>query len=189
MKHSYIIGMAMMVLATSASVKAQNVALKTNLVGWATASLNAGVEIGTAEKQTVQVFATLNPWTFSGEKRVRIWNIEPEYRWWTCQRFGGSFFGVHALAGEYNVKNVDLPFGTLAKTKRGRHYEGWYVGAGVTYGYQWLLSRHWNLEASLGVGYAYSPYKLYGRCAKCLKDSHRNYVGPTKAAISFAYIF
>ena len=29
MKHSYIIGMAMMVLATSASVKAQNVALKT----------------------------------------------------------------------------------------------------------------------------------------------------------------
>ena len=73
--------MAMMVLATSASVKAQNVALKTNLVGWATASLNAGVEIGTDEKQTAQVFATLNPWTFSGEKRVRIWNIEPEYRW------------------------------------------------------------------------------------------------------------
>ena len=34
MKHSYIIGMAMMVLATTASVKAQNVALKTNLVGW-----------------------------------------------------------------------------------------------------------------------------------------------------------
>lgn len=189
MKHSYIIGMAMMVLATSASVKAQNVALKTNLVGWATASLNAGVEIGTAEKQTAQVFATLNPWTFSGEKRVRIWNIEPEYRWWTCQRFGGSFFGVHALAGEYNVKNVDLPFGTLAKTKRGRHYEGWYVGAGVTYGYQWLLSRHWNLEASLGIGYAYSPYNLYGRCAKCLEKSHRNYVGPTKVALSFAYIF
>lgn len=189
MKHSYIIGMAMMLLTTSESVKAQDVALKTNLLGWATTSLNAGLEIGIAEKQTAHVFATLNPWTFSGSKRVRIWNVEPEYRWWTCQRFGGSFFGVHALAGEYNVKNVDLPFGTLAKTKRGRHYEGWYVGAGVTYGYQWLLSQHWNLEASIGVGYAYSPYKLYGRCAKCLETSHRNYVGPTKAAISFAYIF
>ena len=84
MKHSYIIGMAMMLLTTSESVKAQDVALKTNLLGWATTSLNAGIEIGTAEKQTAQVFATLNPWTFSGSKRVRIWNVEPEYRWWTC---------------------------------------------------------------------------------------------------------
>ena len=134
----------MMLLASSGAAKAQDVALKTNLLGWATTSLNAGVEVGIAEKQTAQLFATLNPWEFSGGKKVRIWNVEPEYRWWTCQRFGGSFFGEHALAGEYNVKNVDLPFGILPKTKSGRHYEGWYIGAGVTYGYQWLLSRHWN---------------------------------------------
>ena len=189
MKHIYIFALAMMLIASSGTVKAQDVALKTNLLGWATTSLNAGVEIGTAEKQTVQLFATINPWKFSGDKKVRFWKVEPEYRWWTCQRFGGSFFGLHALAGEYNIKNVDLPFGTLPKTKRGRHYEGWYIGAGVTYGYQWLLSRHWNMEASLGVGYAYSPYKLYGRCARCLEKNHRNYVGPTKAALSMIYIF
>ena len=178
MKHIYIFVLAMMMLATSGTATAQDVALKTNLLGWATTSLNAGVEIGTAEKQTVQLFATINPWKFSGDKKVRFWNVEPEYRWWTCQR-----------SGEYNIKNVDLPFGTLPKTKRGRHYEGWYIGAGVTYGYQWLMSRHWNMEASLGVGYAYSPYKLYGRCARCLDKNHRNYVGPTKAALSMIYIF
>ena len=188
-KHIYIFVLAMMLLVSSGAAKAQDVALKTNLLGWATTSLNAGVEVGIAEKQTAQLFATLNPWEFSGGKKVRIWNVEPEYRWWTCQRFGGSFFGVHALAGEYNVKNVDLPFGILPKTKSGRHYEGWYIGAGVTYGYQWLLSRHWNMEASLGIGYAYSPYKLYGRCARCLEKNHRNYVGPTKAALSMIYIF
>lgn len=88
----------MMLLASSGAAKAQDVALKTNLLGWATTSLNAGVEVGIAEKQTAQLFATLNPWEFSGGKKVRIWNVEPEYRWWTCQRFGGSFFGVHALA-------------------------------------------------------------------------------------------
>ena len=156
-KHIYIFVLAMMLLASSGVAKAQDVALKTNLLGWATTSLNAGVEVGIAEKQTAQLFATLNPWEFSGGKKVRIWNVEPEYRWWTCQRFGGSFFGVHALAG--------------------------------TYGYQWLLSRHWNMEASFGVGYAYSPYKLYGRCARCLEKNHRNYVGPTKAALSMIYIF
>ena len=142
MKHSYKFGLAMMLLTMMSNANAQDVALKTNLLGWATTSLNAGIEIGTAEKQTAQLFATLNPWEFSGGKRVRIWNVEPEYRWWTCLRFGGSFFGVHALAGEYNVKNVDLPFGILPKTKEGRHYEGWYIGAVVTYGYQWMNSCH-----------------------------------------------
>ena len=86
-------------------------------------------------------------------------------------------------------QNVDLPFGILPKTEKGRHYEGWYVGGGLTYGYQWLLSEHLNLEGSIGVGYIYSPYKLYGRCEKCLDKDHRNYVGPTKAALSLIYAF
>ena len=182
-------GLAALLFIAATAAKAQNVALKTNLLGWATTSLNAGVEAAIGERQTAQLFATLNPWQFSGQKRVRIWNVEPEYRFWTCRKFGGQFFGIHALGGEYNVKNVDLPFGLLPKTKSGRHYEGWYIGAGLTYGYQWLLSPHWNLEGSVGVGYAYSPYRLYGRCDRCLEKGHRNYVGPTKAALSLVYAF
>ncbi len=47
---------------------------------------------------------------------------------------------IHALGGEYNIKNIDMPFGILPKTLEGRHYEGWSVGGGLTYeGYQWLL--------------------------------------------------
>lgn len=37
-KHIYIFVLAMMLLATSGTVKAQDVALKTNLLGWATTS-------------------------------------------------------------------------------------------------------------------------------------------------------
>ena len=70
MKHSYKFGLAMMLLTMMSNANAQDVALKTNLLGWATTSLNAGIEIGTAEKQTAQLFATLNPWEFSGGKRV-----------------------------------------------------------------------------------------------------------------------
>ena len=73
-KHIYIFVLAMMLLASSGAAKAQDVALKTNLLGWATTSLNAGVEVGIAEKQTAQLFATLNPWEFSGGKKVRIWS-------------------------------------------------------------------------------------------------------------------
>ena len=70
MKQMFIL--AMMLLATSGTATAQDVALKTNLLGWATTSLTAGVEIGIAEKQTAQLFATINPWEFSGGKKVRL---------------------------------------------------------------------------------------------------------------------
>ena len=60
----------------------------------------------------------------------------------------------------------------------------------ISCGYQWPISRHWNLEASLGVGYDYIKYDEMrcGTCGKKLKSSHKNYFGPTKAAISLIYV-
>ena len=65
------------------------------------------------------------------------------------------------------------------------------LGAGIAYGYQWMLSRHWNIEASVGIGYDYIKYDKYecGWCGEKIKSSHSNYFGPTKAALSFLYIF
>ena len=70
MKQIFIL--AMMLFATSGTAIAQDVALKTNLLGWATTSLNAGVEVGIAEKQTAQLFATINPWKFSRDRNLLI---------------------------------------------------------------------------------------------------------------------
>ena len=67
MKQMFIL--AMMLLATSGTATAQDVALKTNLLGWATTSLNAGVEIGIAEKQTAQLFATSTLGSSQGARR------------------------------------------------------------------------------------------------------------------------
>ncbi len=179
-----------MLICASLSAFAESWALKTNLLGWATTSPNIGAEVAVGRKSTVQVFGLINPWNFGDDKHVHIWSVEPEYRYWLCQSFNGHFFGVHLLGGEYNVKNVDMPFGLLPdQGKEGRHYEGWYIGAGVTYGYQWMLSQHWNIEASIGIGYAYSPYKLYGNCDRVLRDETRHYFGPTKVAVSLMYLF
>ena len=112
-------------------LNSQPLAVKTNLLGWATTTMNLGAEIAVAHRHTVQLFGALNPWTFSGGRRVRFWSAQPEWRYWLCERFNGHFFGLHALGGEYNVRNVDMPFGILPHTEKGRHYEGWYVGAGL----------------------------------------------------------
>lgn len=52
----------------------------------------------------------------------------------------GHFIGVHAHGGKYN--------GGLKKYR----YDGWGVGGGFSYGYQWIIGKHWNLETELESG-------------------------------------
>ena len=70
-------------------------------------------------------------------------------------------------------------------------YDGWGVGGGFSYGYQWIIGKHWNLETELGIGYAYLKYDKYlrNRCGRFIDTGHRNYWGPTKLSISFMYLF
>ena len=79
---------------------------------------------------------------------------------------------------------------TLNGLKKYR-YDGWGVGGGFSYGYQWIIGKHWNLETELGIGYAYLKYDKYlrNRCGRFIDTGHRNYWGPTKLSISFMYLF
>jgi len=167
--------------------------VKTNLLYDATTTPNIGAELGIGKKHSLQLYYGLNPWKFntdSGKKYFKHWLLMPEYRYWFCHRFQGSFVGVHAMGGEFDAANVKLPFG-MYKGLRDHRYEGWYLGGGVSYGYQWVLSRHWNLEASVGVGVVYAKYKGYecGECGRQINDGDTWYVGPTKAVLSFLYLF
>ena len=52
------------------------------------------------------------------------------------------FMGISLLGGLYNAKFKE------------HLYEGDIWAAGLTYGYAFVLSRHWNMEATLGIGMA-----------------------------------
>lgn len=172
-------------------VSAQQVGIKTNLLYWATTTPNIGTEFAVGKKHTAQVFFGLNPWKQSGgdQSSIRHWVVQPEYRYWFKQNYQGWFGGFHALGGQYNAGGVKFPFGLL-KTLRDHRYEGWFVGGGVTGGYQWKLANRLNLEASLGLGYIYSNYDKFkcGTCGEKLYTRHKNYVGPTKVALSLVYL-
>jgi len=172
----------------SSGTKAQT-AVYMNVAEWVTTTINFGVEHAWGHRYSAALDGLLNPWDFSGGRHFHLWMVRPELRRWLCRPMDGHFVGLHLLGGQYNIKNIDLPFGLLPKTERGRHYEGWMIGGGVIYGYQWILSRHWNAEAAVGAGYAYSPYKLYGRCDRVLRKGHRNYVGLTRLSLSISYVF
>lgn len=173
---------------------AQDWALKTNLLYDALLSPTVGVEVGLAPKWSADLSGTINNWSVN-DRRWKQWMLQPEARYWFCQRFSGHFVGAHVLGGQFNFGNLPFDFkflGTDFSALRDKRYQGWVVGAGVAYGYSWILSRHWNLEAEIGIGWVYSRFDEYN-CSDCGKktrsDLHHNYFGPTKAALNIIYVF
>ena len=171
------------------------VAVKTNLAMDALAIPNAGIEVGLSKKLTLDVPVYYNPWKSVAwkndeNKLFKLFMIQPELRYWLCDKFNGHFFGVHAMGGAYNTTGIDLPFSPFDDLADYR-YKGHFYGGGISYGYQYILNRHWSLEATLGVGYAHVRYKQYEckECGKQVDKDTKNYFGPTRAALNLIYVF
>ena len=182
------------VLGILGTASAQKVGLKTNVLTDAFASPNLGIEVGLAPKWTLEATGEVNFWNVNRHK-WKHWFVQPEARYWFCERFAGHFLGIHAVGGEYNFGNIDnhIKFlGSDFEPLSNSRVQGWGVGGGIAYGYSWIINRHWNFEAEIGVGYIYTRYDRYP-CAECgtaiEKDQPHNYFGPTKAALSLVYLF
>lgn len=161
------------------AMNAQDVALKTNGLYWLTTTPNLGAEFALSNKWTAELTGAYKPWTFNEDKKLRFWLVQPEAKYWFCEKFEGHFIGIHAHGAQF--------YSTLAHKRR----DGYLAGGGISYGYDWIVSPHFNIEAELGLGYARIWYKE-SECVPCIKgqvNKSTNYFGPTKAAISLVYIF
>lgn len=181
-------------LLVPAAAGAQRVALKTNAVNDLLLSPNLGLEVGLAPKWTLDIGVQGNFWSVNGHSWKHAF-VQPEARYWFCQRFSGHFIGAHLLGGAYNFGNLDMNFkflGSDFSQLRNKRYQGWAAGAGIVYGYAHPLSRHWNLEAVIGIGWLHTRFDSYP-CATCgtkiENDKPHNYFGPTKVALNFVYLF
>ena len=167
-------------------------ALKTNLLyGAATLTPNIGVEIGIGRKTTLEIAGGWNPWklkgSFGDNKKLVHRYIRPEFRWWTCERFNGHFFGIHAIGANFNVSQYDIPFLDFKKEYR---YQGNALGGGLTYGYSLMISPVVSLEFSIGAGVLWLDYDRYD-CEKCAEEKQsftKTRFAPTKAGISLVFI-
>lgn len=169
---------------------AQQVALKTNTLYWATTTPNLGIEVGLGKRTSIDLMAGYNPFTLNAElnKKIKHWSVMPEFRYWFCESFQGHFLGVHTGYAFYNVGGVKIPFQSN-ETKLNR-YQGWATGLGLAYGYTWILGERFNLEMSVGVGYAYTNFDVYEckNCGKYKGPGEKHYFGPTKLAINLIYV-
>ena len=164
--------------------RSQEVAIKSNLLYDATATVNLGLEFRLAPKWTLDVSGNYNGWTFSENRKWKHWLVQPEARYWFCRKFEGHFIGMHGHYGHFNIGQLPFISGLKEYTLRGDLY-----GGGVSYGYHWAFGERWGIEAMIGAGYAYMKYDKL-RCAECgeREGSYtRTYFGPTRIGISFIY--
>ncbi len=157
--------------------------VKTNALYWATASFNAGLEVGLDRRITLEVTGGYNPWTYADNRKFKFWMVQPEVRFWPYRRFSGHFIGANFIYSDFNAGGIEwLGMGT-------RRYEGSLFGVGLSYGYMWSIGKRWHVEATIGVGYVSLEYDEYvwKQCGRFLGHGWNSYLGPTKIGVSFSY--
>lgn len=165
-------------------------ATKTNLLYWATTTPNLGAELRLARHFTLECEVGLNPFKHKRDdgsygRSFRHLRVHPELRYWFCEAFYKHFIGIHVPYVNYNISDLSL-LNCSDKRK-----QGWGAGLGLSYGYDLALSRHWNLEGTIGGGWLRLNHKVYP-CANCgtvRAHEKKNYFGLTQAGITLSYLF
>lgn len=184
MKITFYIVVVFLFVLFVPSASGQQTALKTNALFWATTTPNAGVEIGIGQRFTVDVWGAYNAWKFGNDMKLNLYLIQPEFRFWPCQKFEGHFFGVHGHYGHFNIGQIPFISGLKEYVLRGDLY-----GGGISYGYHWAIGENWGIEANIGVGYTYMKYNKI-RCAECgepVGHFTRTFIGPSRIGFSVSY--
>ncbi len=104
-------------LFASTLLYSQVVGVKTNLVMDAMKIINLGAEVGLSKKLTLDLYANYNPWKYKDQKMMKMLAIQPELRYWFCDKFNGHFVGFHVHGGVYQAAAINMPCGHLAGTE------------------------------------------------------------------------
>lgn len=166
-------------LGYAGTASAQRVALKTNALYWAAASPNIGLELRINRHITFDFDATYNNITI-GKYDTQVRMFTPEMRYWFSARpQAGHFVGLTGIAANYDV---------LIKNEC---HDGDMFGGGLTYGYSFVLGRHWSLETTIGAGLVYRHELNYQQNTEERPEKtnvNKYQFFPLKAGVSFVYI-
>ena len=179
-------------LLASATGKAQNLALKTNLLYDAVLIPNIGVEVSLGKQ-----------WTASADWFYTWFSSDNRHRYW--QGYGGyltvrRYFANHST---FHIPHSTLPTGhhlgayvlglTYDVEWGGRGYQADHFGfgAGLEYGYALPISNRLLLDFSIGIGFQDGEYKEYepqGNRYVWQATRQRHWFGPTKAEVTLKWL-
>ncbi len=132
--------LAMLCLSKPAS--AQFYSVRVNTLALLSGTVNIGADAAINDNWTLDVSISYNP---ISNKNLSLSHstVELGAKHWFFENFVGHFVGQQLKGVCYDVGD---------RTKR---TEGKALGAGVSYGYAWILSTRWNLAVEAGVAIIY----------------------------------
>lgn len=150
--------LASCLLTCCLAAEAQTWSLHTDLARWATGRASVGLDLAVNDWQTVGLTWQAG---LDGDWQGLdgCWGLQLDYRLWLTRRL-------------YEGPGVGLQVATM-------HLPEEALTAGLTCGYGWLLSQHWNVDAAVGAGYV----------LRAEAGSRRHYYSTTYLALNVAYLF
>lgn len=173
---------ALLICGAGASrASAQFYAVRIDALSLATGTLHTGMDFTVGPKLSLAAEGYWNP-IRTGGLRTQFLIAQAGVRLWRFEPHTGPFLGAYAAGGTFDVGN------------RRHHYKGFLVGAGISYGYGWMLSERWSLTAEAGLGLYYlrdreRDYRTPWSEDETIRRSRRLVVGPSKAEVGFSYLF
>ncbi|MEE0907789.1 MAG: DUF3575 domain-containing protein, partial [Muribaculaceae bacterium] len=170
--------------------------LRTNVLYDAALVPNLGFDLYLSSGWSLSVFWTYAWW--SKDSRHRFWRTygaDITARRWLGSASKQNYLIGHHLGGYIQASTFDFELG-------GKGYMGGKPGGslwdkmnwsiGVEYGYSLPVSRHFNVDFTIAVGYTDCTYHVYRPEDQCyVREStkHLRTVLPTKAEVSLVWIF
>lgn len=172
-------------LLCSLSVNAfsQFYSARTNLLGLATGNLNVELGMTLNKKISLHLPVQYNPFIYSREKNTKFQNLTvmPGARYWLRESFMDQFIGVSLIGSRFNIGNIFDSY----------RYDGYGVGAGVSFGWTYPMASRWNFEWEIGVAGLWTSYdkSVCKSCGYSFGSFNRWYVVPHKISASLIYLF
>lgn len=164
----------LLALLPALTMKAQMLAVHTDVAALALQTYNLGAEMNINNRSTLNldVMHTDNPYWARSATGITI--VQPELRYY----FGGRpmyhhFMGVSLLAANYKLNWKDI-----------RH-KGIAAGAGLTLGYVFALGHNFTIDAHTGIGIIVNHDRERDFTGK---NKWGYYIAPTKVGITLSYI-
>lgn len=162
----------------AAHAKPYTLALRANLLRWATLTPDLGIEWRISRSVGIMVNSSYTSWTWNdNHRRYALWEVAPEVRWYLGKEKRG-YIGAMYKIGSFNYK--------LSATGR----QGDQMGGGITGGYQLKLNNALSLDFNLGIGYIHADYDTYtvvdGVRVRDGKET-KNWWGPVSAGVTLTW--
>lgn len=171
----------LLTILTLNTASAQFCSARINALAAMTGTLDVGLDVALTDNITLDIAARYNP--ISTESiALSHYGTEVGVKCWGFENFVGHFIGSQLGYSAYNVGN---------ESKR---FDGEAYKWGVSYGYAWILSVHWNVAAEVGVGLRYSRDDEYDPSpnewdTEYIYHYRRVTLSPTRISLTFNYLF